>query len=119
MGMDAYLYSAHSKKELQSDLYWNNHEEDEENKWSISRELVYWRKFYGLHDFISNNLPESYECGDYVRITKKMLKKIIEFCCFHSDYWDGFDTVSVLCEIYDHYDELKEAGLKIFYECDW
>lgn len=118
MGMDAYLYSAHSKKELQSDNYWNR-VEDEENKWTLGRELVYWRKFYALQNFISSSLPEPYECGEYIEVDKEMLKEIIIFCCFHRDYWDEFKSVSALCEVYDHYDELEDAGLKLFYECDW
>lgn len=118
MGMDAYLFSAHSKKELQSEDYWDKIK-NENKEWTNRQELVYWRKFYDLQDFISSNLPEPYENGDYIEIDKEMLKEIIIFCCFHKDYWDEFKTVPKLCQVYNHYNEIEEAGLKIFYECDW
>ena len=122
MGMDAYMFSAHSKKELQSDDYWAakiNEIIEEENKWSQSNELWYARKFYDLHTFITYHFCPDYECGDFIEISKEDLKKIIEFCCFHRDYFDGFHTVPALCEIYDHWDDLTEHNLKLFYECDW
>lgn len=116
MGMDAYLISAHGHKELRD----GNIKNSTEIQWSIPNELCYWRKFYELHDFINTHICNNkYECGDYIIITKQDLKEIIKFCCFNRDYWGRFDTVPVLCEIYDHWDEMKDNGLKIFYECDW
>ena len=126
--MDAYMFAAHSKKEIMADDFWKNinlvpHNEDGEidiNKWSRCGELWYARKFWDLHDYINHELLRGeYGCGDYVEITQKDLAKIINFCCFNRDYWDSFDTVPTLCEIYAHWEELEEHGLKVFYECDW
>ena len=126
MGMDAYIRAAHSKKDFESDVYWNDmrRAEDEgnaeETKWSRCGELWYARKFWDLHKFIQDKiLHGEYDCGEYVELKKKDIAMIIIFCCFNRDYWDGFSTVPDLCEIYNHWSDLKQHGLKVFYECDW
>lgn len=123
MGMDAYLFSAHSKKELQSEDYWKNvhlDTEDLDSKWVNCGEYAYWCKFWSLHIFINEEFCHNeYESGEFIEIDREQLKDIIEFCCFHRDYWDSFKSVTGLCEIYDHWDDIEAAGLKIFYTCDW
>lgn len=120
MGMDARLCTARSVKEFDNTNYWTSALEiNEENFWKVGHEVMYWRKFYDLIDHINTLLPERYECADFIEVSKDMLKSIIEFCCYNRDYWDSFDTVPKLCEIYDHWDDFINAGLKLFFECDW
>ena len=122
MGMDAYLYMAHNRKEfneenwyskcktVESEDAWDNYEFD-----SIA-EVWYARKFWDLHQAVFGN---DYECGEYVVIDKPTLEKMIEFATHHTDYFGGFQTVEKLCFVLHYYDEMEKHGMVLVYEADW
>lgn len=121
MGMDIFMYAAHSKKEFEdnhsNDVYYTHSEAD---KWACRGEIWHAYKFYALHDFIQNSIfHEDYKCNEYIELKKENLADIISFCCFNRNYSGDFSSLPSLCEIYDHWQELEEHGLKVFYECDW
>lgn len=122
MGMDSYIYLAHSKKELENDNFWSimppNVNEDE--KWSTIGERWYARKFLDLHiEVVEKCFNGDYECGDWVELTREDIDVMIKFASHNPDYWDGFKSVPSLCDIWYHWDDIESAGLKVFYECDW
>ena len=122
MGMDAYIYIAHSKKELESGVLWNGKKLDfeEEDKWKVPREVWYQRKFWDLHNYLEHEcFHNEYECGDYVKLEKEDVEKMIKFSTHNSNYWDNFKGVEDLCDILYHWDEIQAAGLYVYYECDW
>lgn len=118
MGMDARIIVAHSKKELETDGFWEylrEHEWEEQNL--MLGEKWYARKFWDLHNSMS--FLQDYECGDYIELSKKNLDEMLQYATHHRDYFDGFESVIDLCELLDRYDEFQAAGLHLFYECDW
>ena len=123
MGMDSYLFVAHSKKELQSPDFWknvSNFEITEELPRNPIGEWWYARKFYSAHEYVQQNLLHGeYECGDFVPMSYEMVNRLLQYCCKHRDYFGGFNTITALCELVDHWGELEARGLKVFYECDW
>lgn len=122
MGMDASIYLAHSKKELQGEDFWDKIPKniDDDEKWRVIGERWYARKFWELHNELINTcFNGEYECGDWIELEKEDLDTMIHFAIHHPDYWGGFKGVESLCEIRYHWDDIKAAGLKIFYECDW
>lgn len=121
MGMDMYLRRAHDKRELADDgVYWdyvrNDDNEDEEEM--RMGEAWYARKWWDLHNAMSF-IEKDYECGEYIRLTRKNVEEMLKYACHHRDYWNSFKSVPELCEILDRWDEMEEAGLHIFYEADW
>ena len=120
MGMDAYLFAAHSKKELMSSDFWSNASLDIENDWTHIGEKWYARKWYDMLHFLEAEcFKEPYECGEYILMEKENIEKMLQYAIHHTDYFDSFQTVEKLCNILYHWDELQEAGLQIYWECDW
>ena len=103
MGMDMYI--ERKKKKLA--------EEDCKRE-----ELIYWRKFWGLH----KNLPFEYgeeEYGKDIHLTKDDLESMLNYCTHNRNYFDNFSGVEKLCEIIDEYQELTEDGYEIVYNANW
>ena len=120
MGIDMYIFAAHSKKELESDTYWANADLNTSDSWTTIGEKFYARKFWGLHEHVvATCFNHDYECGEYVQITRENLEEMITYAAHHPNYFDNFDSVAQLCELLYHWDELEEAGLHLYYECDW
>ena len=118
MGMDAYIFAAHSKKELTNfNEYLTRVDEMPDDAEFRLGEHWYARKFWDLHNNMS--FLRDYECGDFVLLSKDNLEEMITFVTHHRDYWDKFDSVIKLCEILDKYDEYDKHGIHFFYEADW
>lgn len=44
---------------------------------------------------------------------------MINIATHNRDYWDKFNSVPMLCEILDHYDEATEVGMVFLFEGDY
>lgn len=76
-------------------------------------DVWYARKFYDL----LNNVPELEESYTkyVIPLKKATLKKMIECYAFTPDYFDGFNGLPRLCELYQMYDELQVNGLNLYF----
>lgn len=117
MGLDMYI-EAHRKEEVV--------------------EVVYWRKNWDLRNFMK--FKDEDVCSyPGLRLEKKDLKKIIDYCAYHPDYWfdygedmyeeeqnethlatlvdnaEGFHNMGKLCYLYALWDKLRDEGWKIYY----
>ena len=116
MGMDMYIFRAHSKKEIESENFWQYVNESENDEIPLG-EVWYARKFWDLHNNMS--FLRDYECGEFIELTKENLEEMIAFATHNTDYWDGFETVATLCKILYTFDEMNERGYHYYYEADW
>ena len=122
MGMDAYLYIVHNRKEISQDNFWDNcitvkdQEAWENYKFDKPAEVWYGRKNWDLHMQVFGN---DYECGEYVEIDMNTLDEMIRAATHYPDYFGGFSTVEQLCFIYQHYTDIKAHGMILVYEADW
>ena len=97
------------------EIAFNNNFYDENGnfQWPDVCEVWYARKFWDM----VNSVPVLGEAidGDYVRISKKDLANMIDFYCYHADYFDGFSGLPRLCELYKNYDDMIAQGVKLFF----
>lgn len=125
MGLDIHIMIARSIKEV-NELEWKDWVEWEEMRETCEDEFAnlarpcevwYARKFWSLME----EMPflHDYDCGKYVRLHKDDVKAMIDFYAYHPDYFDSFDGLPRLCEIYHQYDDIVEAGLGLYFEADW
>lgn len=108
MGMDAAIYKAKNKKIFKEDCWYDKVEE-----------VWYARKFWDLIykvPFIKN-IEE--DCGEFIRLRKNDIEKMIEIATHTPDYMGGFNTVPQLCEILHHFDEDEENGWHYYFEFDY
>lgn len=122
MGMDAYVFLAHSKKELESGNLWNDNVTNfyEETKWTTPGERWYACKFWGLHDYlVTTRFNGEYECGEWIELSREDLEEMIQYATHHLNHFDNFHGVEQLCELLYYWDEFEEVGLHPYYECDW
>lgn len=120
MGMDMYLFSAHSKKELESDDFWRNADLNTQGTYNTIGEKYYSCKFWDLFSHINAVcFKGEYESGKYVPVTREVVEEMLDYSTHHPDHFDSFNTVESLCELLYHWDEIEENGLQIFFECDW
>lgn len=96
-----------------NNLFYN---EDGDFQWPTDKPVDVWyaRKFYDLLDGVSE-LKESYKEPNVIRIKKDTLKKMIECYAFTPDYFDSFNGLPRLCELYQMYDELQANGLNLYF----
>ena len=76
-----------------------------EFKWPEACHVWYARKFWDM----LYNIPKFHEAivdQRPVRINKDLLKQMIDFYAYHSDYFDGFEGLPRLCELYQMYDNM-------------
>ena len=126
MGLDAYIYRVHNRREIQDDPDFfskcatiNSHaawEADEDEGMVKSAELWYARKFWGLQEAV---FGEGYENGEYVILEKEDIETMIDYATRHPDYFNSFSTVESLCWILYHYDDMVAKGFILLYEADW
>lgn len=122
MGMDAYLYLVHNRKECETEDFYNKcitvEDRDAWDEYDFDKpaEVWYARKFWSLHETVFGN---NYECGDYLVIDKGTLKMMLDFAIHNKDFFGGFNTVESLCWVLYHYDEFSEHGMVLVYEADW
>lgn len=125
MGMDLYLFTAHSKKEVTDPGFFTNlfNREPKEDAYSPyefyaqPNEVYYARKFWDLYHNLS--FTKDYECGDYVQITRNQVEEMLKIACQYEDYFCDFNTVPQLCRLLKYWDIVEENNLKVFFECDW
>lgn len=121
MGLDMHLVMARNRKMLEEKEFWSNCIDVtniEEFEYDKSAIVCYWRKFWDLHNFISNR-KGCLDNGEWCEITRKDLEDMIEYATHNKDYWDGFRSVPALCEVLYNYDKLRENGFNLFYEGDY
>ena len=122
MGMDAYIYRVHNRKEIEDPNFYSKciTVEDkagwDEDDMTKPAELWYARKFWGLHETI---FGDDYECGEYIEIDKDTIEKMLDFATHNPDYFGGFVGVESLCWILQYYDKMKSNGFILVYEADW
>lgn len=125
MGLDLRIMAAKSKREL-NDLQWedwtewNDIKDKYDNDFSMIPkpcEVWYARKFYELMSAMS--FLHNYDCGEYIRLHKDNLREMINFYCYHPDYFYGFNGLPRLCELYQEFDEMEDAGINLYFEADW
>ena len=124
MGLDMHLVAAHNKKEVESENFWRDLPDyselelySENYQYDRPAILCYWRKFWDLHTMIANKY--GLKNGEWTKISRNDLEKIINFAIHNPDYWDSFKSIPQLCTILFHYNELNENGLSLFYEGDF
>lgn len=122
MGMDMYLYRARAEKAINDYLdsmsYTNEPFDWQDDNTNVPvAEVYYSRKFWDLYHAMS--FTKDYDCGQYLRLTKKEIKEMLDYSILHPDYFGDFSTVEKLCRIYYKYDEWEDKGYHIFFECDW
>lgn len=129
MGMDLGITIAKSIDMVMDETRWEDHydfdeihdnnlfyNEDGGFRWPTDRPVDVWyaRKFYDLLEGVPE-LKESYKEPCIIRIKKDTLKKMIECYAFTPDYFDGFNGLPRLCELYQMYDELQANGLNLYF----
>ena len=129
MGMDIGITIAKSINTVIDDNQMSNHydfdeirdnnlfyDEDGAFQWPTDKPIDMWyaRKFYRLLEGVPE-LKESYDAPYVIRIKKDTLKKMIECYAFTPDYFDGFNGLPRLCELYQMYDELQANGLNLYF----
>lgn len=126
MGMDLGIIASRSIGELKEETWPDFYEWDEikENEKMYDEygtfvfperpvQMWYARKFYSLLDGVPE-LKKSYT--DYIiRINKETLKHMINYYAFNPDYFDGFNGLPRLCELYQMYDELQAQGINLYF----
>lgn len=124
MGLDCGITASKKKEYLTSDAddrfeydeirdNPNFLDEDGNFIWPNVCEVWYARKFWGL---IKNmRFLENAENGSYTRVKKEDLKEMIEYYCFHEDYFENFRGLPKLCELYRDYDDLTAQGVKLWF----
>ena len=122
MGLDCRIFIAKSTKGLDDFDYceWEDIQDICDDDFaSIMRPCQVWyaRKFWGLIENLS--FLKGYENGQYVQIHKKDLKEMIEYYAFHEDYFEKFNGLPRLCELYRDFDRIMAAGLNLYFEGDW
>ena len=90
------------------------YDEDNNFQWPDICYVWYARKFWDLVHGVPEINEWAREPNGYYRVKKDVLKKMIEFYCFHQDYFDGFNGLPRLCELYRDYDEFTAQGLKLY-----
>ena len=109
MGMDFHLWKARNSEVFKHDEWYNSPEIEE---------VFYGRKAWHYPEYCSF-MKIKYESGEFLPMTRKNLEEMIRVACEHRNHWDNYDDVPQLCEIRDQWDELENAGYKIFYEYDY
>ena len=112
-----YLESIHYDDRMDYDELRENdkfYNEYGEFQWPDICEVWYARKFWNLVHGVPEINEWARDTNGYYRVKKDVLKKMIEFYCFHQDYFDGFNGLSRLCELYRDYDELTAQGVKLY-----
>ena len=128
MGMDLGITAAKSINMVMNESDWADHydfdeirdnnlfyDEDGSFNWPVDKPIDIWyaRKFYDL----LNDVPELKESYTKyaIPLKKATLKKMIECYAFTPDYFDGFNGLPRLCELYQMYDELQANGLNLYF----
>lgn len=88
--------------------------EDGEFKWPDICEVWYACKFWDMIDGITELKEFACKSSGYYHIKKNVLKKMIKFYAFHEDYFECFNSLPRLCELYRDYDEFTAQGLKLY-----
>ena len=120
MGMDMYIYrSKFSPAKFTKDDWdkFYSTEYDDDNPPPLT-EVFYARKFWELH-YAAVKREGEYECGDYIRLEREDLERMLD-CAIHTpNYFGNFNSVPPLCEILYTFDEAEEMGWHFWYEADW
>lgn len=124
MGMDMYLFRARNKKQFNEEGFWDkcidltSVEAWENDEFTSPALLWYGRKFWSL---LENVFPEYDDkmYGEYVKVDKETLEKMVDFACHHPNYFGTFNTVPELCQALHSYDEACKNGFSYFMESDW
>ena len=78
-------------------------------------EVWYARKFWDMINKIPELKKIAAEPSNIGRIKKDVLKRMIEFYAFHPDYFDGFNGLPQLCELYQMYDDIVAQGKNLYF----
>ena len=110
-----------NRKEVHDPNFWNNvhtgfvTDEYGDIDFTQPAEVYYARKFWGLYTPLSRRL--SIENGEYSDpLTKEDIEFMINIATHEPDYFNGFNTVPMLCEILRYYDEIKDHGMILLFE---
>ena len=128
MGMDLGITIAKSIDMVMDETRWEDHYDFDEIRdnnlfyneeggfnWPVDKPIDVWyaRKFYDLLDDVPE-LKESYT-KYVIPLKKATLKKMIECYAFTPDYFDSFNGLPRLCELYQMYDELQVNELNLYF----
>ena len=125
MGLDMNIMAAKSINDLEEAISgdWANWDDIrnvcEDSFALIDRpcEVWYARKYWDM--MFEMSFLRNYRCGEVIRLHKANLREMIDFYCYHPDYFDGFNGLPRLCELYQAFDSLEENGLNLYFEADW
>lgn len=71
----------------------------------------FWDLYYALENKPKNN--------EIIQLTKVELGYMLVSSMTHRDYDGTFNSVSLICELYDKFDEMEEKGFKYWLLCTW
>lgn len=124
MGLDIRILCVRNRKHVDIKEFWETchtgwvKDEDGLIDFTQPSELYYARKFWDLYEPVARRLR--LENGEYSEpLTREDLEFMIDIATHNPDYWDSFNSVSTLCEILYHYDEIKDAGMVLLFEGDY
>ena len=117
-----YIYKCKCNPRLLTSEQWGeflySDEFDEPYHTSHITEVFYARKFWDLH-YVAIKNEDDYQCGDYIRLEREDIERMLEFAVKHHNYWGNFTDVPQLCEILYTFDEAEEMGWHFYYSADW
>lgn len=108
--MDSYIFRARTKKAFKEDNWYESEQ---------VTEVWYARKFWSLVESMPFIKDIGEDCGEYIRLTKNDIEKMIEHATHNPDYWGGFDTIPALCKILQTFDDDEENGWHYYFEFDY
>ena len=99
------------------------------NKPELEEEVVYFRKFWALHEYIGVVLNETIENGDTYRLQPEDLERIAKFIARNPElYWaynpedESEDALDLPDQFYEAIGKLTyyaAKGIPLFYNGDW
>lgn len=109
MGMDLYIFKARNHKVFDTENWYNSD--------SVT-EVLYARKWWSLVEHCTF-IPNDYESGEFIELTKENLEEMIQVACKYRDYWDTYNNIPTLCELRDSFDDITNQGYHYYLEYDW
>ena len=120
MGLDVHIIMAKNRKQLEYDEFWNTctsdwvRDEDGCIDYSQPAIVYYARKFWDLYSPMCRHLKID-NCEYSGPLSKQDIEKMIDIATHKRDYFDGFNGLPRLCELYQLYDELQANGLNLYF----
>lgn len=124
MGLDIRIVMVKNEQQIKHENFWDICKsgwiinEDDIIDYSQPCEVYYARKFWPFWVMMSNILH--IDNGEFSEpLTKENIETMINIATHYRDYWGNFNSVPLLCEILDRYDEATKNGMIFLFEGDY